>query len=184
MDVVRSAIDGLGGRMEVANEKGRGFGIRLVLPLTTATTQVLLVRCDTTVTAIQVGMVEQVLRYSQKDLAQAYEKGTVVYSQEQLNFFWAGLLFGGSEQTKEVQQKTVSVVIVRSAGRRLAIHVDEVLNNQEVIVKNLGPQLSQLPGLTGVTILPSGDVVFIYNPVALALVYAEKFKANQSHHSK
>ncbi len=179
MDVVRSAIDGLGGRMEVANEKGRGFGIRLVLPLTTATTQVLLVRCDTTVTAIQVGMVEQVLRYSQKDLAQAYEKGTVVYSQEQLNFFWAGLLFGGSEQTKEVQQKTVSVVIVRSAGRRLAIHVDEVLNNQEVIVKNLGPQLSQLPGLTGVTILPSGDVVFIYNPVALALVYAEKFKANQ-----
>lgn len=179
MDVVRSAIDGLGGRMEVANEKGRGFGLRLVLPLTTATTQVLLVRCDTTVTAIQVGMVEQVLRYSQKDLAQAYEKGTVVYSQEQLNFFWAGLLFGGSEQTKETQQKTVSVVIVRSAGRRLAIHVDEVLNNQEVIVKNLGPQLSQLPGLTGVTILPSGDVVFIYNPVALALVYAEKFKANQ-----
>lgn len=179
MDVVRSAIDGLGGRMEVANEKGRGFGLRLVLPLTTATTQVLLVRCDTTVTAIQVGMVEQVLRYSQKDLAQAYEKGTVVYSQEQLNFFWAGLLFGGSKQTKETQQKTVSVVIVRSAGRRLAIHVDEVLNNQEVIVKNLGPQLSQLPGLTGVTILPSGDVVFIYNPVALALVYAEKFKANQ-----
>lgn len=179
MDVVRSAIDALGGRMEVANEKGRGFGLRLVLPLTTATTQVLLVRCENTITAIQVGMVEQVLRYSQKELSTAYEKGTVVYSQEQLNFYWAGVLFGGSQQSNETNQKTVSVVIVRSAGRRLAIHVDEVLNNQEVIVKNLGPQLSQLPGLTGVTILPSGDVVFIYNPVALALVYAEKLKVKQ-----
>lgn len=179
MDVVRSAIDALGGRMEVANEKGRGFGLRLVLPLTTATTQVLLVRCENTITAIQVGMVEQVLRYSQKELLSAYEKGTVVYSQEQLNFYWAGVLFGGSQQTNETNQKTVPVVIVRSAGRRLAIHVDEVLNNQEVIVKNLGPQLSQLPGLTGVTILPSGDVVFIYNPVALALVYAEKLKVKQ-----
>lgn len=179
MDVVRSAIDALGGRMEVANEKGRGFGLRLVLPLTTATTQVLLVRCENTITAIQVGMVEQVLRYSQKELSSAYEKGTVVYSQEQLNFYWAGILFGGSQQSNETNQKTVSVVIVRSAGRRLAIHVDEVLNNQEVIVKNLGPQLSQLPGLTGVTILPSGDVVFIYNPVALALVYAEKLKVKQ-----
>jgi chemotaxis protein histidine kinase CheA/ActR/RegA family two-component response regulator len=179
MDVVRSAIDALGGRMEVANEKGRGFGLRLVLPLTTATTQVLLVRCENTITAIQVGMVEQVLRYSQKELLTAYEKGTVTYSQEQLNFYWAGALFGGSKLSNEANQKTVSVVIVRSAGRRLAIHVDEVLNNQEVIVKNLGPQLSQLPGLTGVTILPSGDVVFIYNPVALALVYAEKLKVKQ-----
>jgi chemosensory pili system protein ChpA (sensor histidine kinase/response regulator) len=180
MDVVRSAIDALGGRMEVANEKGRGFGLRLVLPLTTATTQVLLVRCENTITAIQVGMVEQVLRYTQKELLNAYEKGSVVYSQEQLNFYWAGVLFGGSKLSSEKNLKTVPVVIVRSAGRRIAIHVDEVLNNQEVIVKNLGPQLSQLPGLTGVTILPSGAVVFIYNPVALALVYAEKLIVKQN----
>lgn len=180
MDVVRSVIDGLGGRMEVANEKGKGFGVRLILPLTTATTQVLLVRCDQTITAIQVGMVEQVLRYSQQELQAAYQKATVTYAQDTLQFYWAGTLFGGTAQSSETHQKAASVVIVRSAGRRLAMHVDEVLNNQEVIVKNLGPQLSQLPGLTGVTILPSGNVVFIYNPVALALVYAEKLKAKSS----
>jgi chemosensory pili system protein ChpA (sensor histidine kinase/response regulator) len=54
------------------------------------------------------------------------------------------------------------------------MHVDEVLGNQEVVVKHLGPQLSRLPGLTGMSVLASGVVVLIYNPVALASVYGEK----------
>jgi chemosensory pili system protein ChpA (sensor histidine kinase/response regulator) len=55
----------------------------------------------------------------------------------------------------------------------VAVHVDEVLGNQEVVVKNLGPQLSRMPGLTGMSVLASGAVVLIYNPVALATVYGE-----------
>jgi chemosensory pili system protein ChpA (sensor histidine kinase/response regulator) len=51
------------------------------------------------------------------------------------------------------------------------MHVDEVLGNQEVVVKNLGPQLARLPALTGMSVLASGAVVLIYNPVALATVY-------------
>ena len=66
------------------------------------------------------------------------------------------------------------MVIFRSAGQRVAAHVDEVLGNQEVVVKNLGPQLARLPGLTGLSVLASGAVVLIYNPVALASVYGEQ----------
>ena len=44
----------------------------------------------------------------------------------------------------------------QSAQQRIALHVDEVLGNQEVVVKNLGPQLSRLPGLAGITLLASG----------------------------
>ena len=44
------------------------------------------------------------------------------------------------------------------------MHVDEVLGNQEVVVKNLGPQMARLPGLAGMTVLASGAVVLIYNP--------------------
>ena len=57
------------------------------------------------------------------------------------------------------------------------MHVDEVLGNQEVVVKNLGPQLSRLPGLAGMTVLASGAVVLIYNPVALTQVYGEQARA-------
>ena len=59
----------------------------------------------------------------------------------------------------------------------MALHVDEVLGNQEVVVKNLGPQLARLPGLTGMSVLASGAVVLIYNPVALANVYGDEVRA-------
>jgi chemosensory pili system protein ChpA (sensor histidine kinase/response regulator) len=62
-------------------------------------------------------------------------------------------------------------VVIRSAAQRVALHVDEVVGNQEVVVKNVGPQLARLPGLAGVTLLPSGKVALIYNPVALATLY-------------
>jgi chemosensory pili system protein ChpA (sensor histidine kinase/response regulator) len=52
-----------------------------------------------------------------------------------------------------------------------------VLGNQEVVVKNLGPQLSRLPGLAGITLLPSGAVTLIYNPVALATLYGDMARA-------
>jgi chemosensory pili system protein ChpA (sensor histidine kinase/response regulator) len=55
--------------------------------------------------------------------------------------------------------------------------VDEVLGNHEVVVKNLGPQLSRLPGLAGMTLLASGTVALIYNPVALATVYGDTARA-------
>ena len=53
------------------------------------------------------------------------------------------------------------LVLVRSAAQSVALHVDEVIGNQEVVVKNLGPQLSRLPGLAGITLLPSGAVAMI-----------------------
>jgi chemosensory pili system protein ChpA (sensor histidine kinase/response regulator) len=57
------------------------------------------------------------------------------------------------------------------------LHVDEVLGNQEVVVKNLGDQLARLPGLAGVTLLTSGSPALIYNPVALAAVYGTTARA-------
>jgi chemosensory pili system protein ChpA (sensor histidine kinase/response regulator) len=52
-----------------------------------------------------------------------------------------------------------------------------VLANQEVVVKNLGPQLSRVPGLVGMTLLPSGLPALIYNPVALATLYGDAARA-------
>jgi chemosensory pili system protein ChpA (sensor histidine kinase/response regulator) len=78
-----------------------------------------------------------------------------------------------SGRSSEPSSKAHPVLIFRSAAQRLAVHVDEVLGNQEVVVKNLGPQLSRLPGLAGMSVLASGAVVLVYNPVALATVYGE-----------
>ena len=56
----------------------------------------------------------------------------------------------------------------------MAMQVDEVFGNREVVVKNLGAQMACLPCLAGVSVLASGAVALIYNPVALASVYGEQ----------
>jgi chemosensory pili system protein ChpA (sensor histidine kinase/response regulator) len=85
-------------------------------------------------------------------------------------FFWFGsLLQQGLFGT--VEGKTANIVIVRSAAQHVALHVGQILGNQEVVVKNLGPQLVRLPGLAGMSLLATGQMVLIYNPVALATVY-------------
>ena len=58
--------------------------------------------------------------------------------------------------------------------------MDEVLGNREVVVKNMGPQLSRLPGLAGITVLPSGETTLIYNPIALAKVYGDAVRKTQA----
>jgi chemosensory pili system protein ChpA (sensor histidine kinase/response regulator) len=68
-------------------------------------------------------------------------------------------------------------VLVRSAQGALALHVDEVVGNQEVVVKNLGAQLNRVPGLAGISLLASGEVALIYNVVALADWYGADAQA-------
>jgi chemosensory pili system protein ChpA (sensor histidine kinase/response regulator) len=142
-----------------------------MLPLTTAVTQVVMVRAGALTMGVPSNLVEVVRRVSVAELSTAYESGTLTVAGEEVPFYWAGALLQASPRSLEGQSKTLPVVIFRSAAQRVAMHVDEVLGNQEVVVKNLGPQLSRLPGLAGMSMLASGAVALIYNPVALAAVY-------------
>lgn len=177
MDVVRSEVNALGGRIETTTERGRGTSFKLVLPLTTAVTQVVMVRSGKLSIGVPANLVELVRRASQKEVELAYNSGSFEFAGEQLPFFWSGALLQSSPRSNEPQGKTLPVVVFRSAAQRVAVHVDEILGNQEVVVKNLGPQLSRLPGLAGMTVLASGAVVLIYNPVALTQVYGAQARA-------
>lgn len=183
MDVVRAEVNALGGRIETTTQQGRGTSFKLVLPLTTAVTQVVMVRSGKLAIGVPANLVELVRRGSQKEVQQAYNAGTFEFAGEQLPFFWSGALLQSSPRSNEPQTKTLPVVIFRSAAQRVAVHVDEVLGNQEVVVKNLGPQMSRLPGLAGMTVLASGAVVLIYNPVALAQVYGAQARALGADHA-
>ncbi len=177
MDVVRAEVNALGGRIETSSVSGQGARFKLVLPLTTAVTQVVMMRCGDQTIGVPSNVVELVRRASAKELQQAYNSGVFDFGGEPVPFFWSGALLQSSRRSHEAQGKTLPVVIFRSASQRVAVHVDEVLGNQEVVVKNLGPQLSRLPGLAGMTVLASGAVVLIYNPVALASVYGERARS-------
>jgi len=59
-------------------------------------------------------------------------------------------------------------VLLKSGQNVAAVHVDEMVGNQEVVVKNIGPQLARVSGIAGATVLGTGEVVLIINPVQLA----------------
>jgi len=174
MDVVRSEVNALGGRIETSTQAGRGTSFKLVLPLTTAVTQVVMVRSGALSIGVPANLIEIVRRASAKEVQQAYNSGSFDFGGEHIPFFWSGALLQSSQRSAEPQARTLPIVVFRSAAQRVAVHVDEVLGNQEVVVKNLGPQLARLPGLAGMTVLASGAVVLIYNPVALSAVYGEQ----------
>jgi chemosensory pili system protein ChpA (sensor histidine kinase/response regulator) len=177
MDVVRAEVNALGGRIETSTQEGSGTTFKLVLPLTTAVTQVVMLRVGNFTVGVPSNLVETVLRTPVAVLEQAYARDAFEINGQTIPFFWAGALLQVSAQSHEAVGKTRSVAVFRSAGQRLAMHVDEILGNREVVVKNLGPQLAQLPGLAGMSVLASGAVALIYNPVALAAVYGEQARA-------
>ena len=179
MDVVRADVAALGGRIETHSTPGQGTSFKLVLPLTTAVTHVVMLRAGGTSIGVPSNLVELVQRVSAAELDVAYANQQYLFAGAPVPFYWAGALLQSSARSEASGSKTHAIVVVRSAAQRVALHVDEVLGNQEVVVKNLGPQLSRLPGMAGISVLASGAVALIYNPVALAAVHGDQARAMQ-----
>jgi chemosensory pili system protein ChpA (sensor histidine kinase/response regulator) len=174
MDVVRSEVNALGGRIETASAPGQGASFRLLLPLTTAVTQVVMLRSGAVTVAVPATLIEIVRRATPTEVAEAYAGGSYIFGDKALPFFWLGALLQAGGRSQEAAPRTMHVVVIKSAQQRIALHIDEILGNQEVVVKNLGAQLARVPGLVGITLLASGAPALIYNPVALATLYGDQ----------
>jgi chemosensory pili system protein ChpA (sensor histidine kinase/response regulator) len=166
MDVVRNEIASIGGRVDIATTRGSGTTFTVYLPLTLAVTQTVIVRAGTNVLAVSSAMVEQVLRVKADALAGLYEKAVIESQGRSYPLYYLQHLLGARGAT-EIQTYN-SVLLLRSGIQRIALHVDELLGNQEIVVKNIGPQLSRVPGVGGATVMADGRIVLIVNPVQLA----------------
>jgi chemosensory pili system protein ChpA (sensor histidine kinase/response regulator) len=166
MDVVRNEITAVGGRVDIVTSHGHGTTFTVYLPLTLAVTQAVLVRSSSTVLAISSVMVEQVLRLKAEALAQSYEARAITFQDRTYPLHHGRQLLGHADAT-EIQPYN-SVLLLRSGIQRIALHVDELVGNQEIVVKAIGPQLSRVPGVVGATVLADGAIVLIMNPVLLA----------------
>ncbi|MFN3861893.1 MAG: Hpt domain-containing protein [Roseateles sp.] len=176
MDVVRAEVGTLGGSIEIKSAAGQGTSFLLRLPLTTALTQIVLLKSGEQVVAVPAALMESVQRVPVEAVEAAYATGKLQHGGVELPFYWLGGLLGEAGRG-HTHGRHAPVVMVRSAQAALALHVDEVVGNQEVVVKNLGPQLNRVPGLAGISLLASGDVALIYNVVALADWYGADAQA-------
>ena len=167
MDVVRNEIATLGGRVEVMATSGQGTRFVLTLPLTLAVAQAVMVRAGGRLWALPAPMVEQVQQVKSQALLDIYIQRKVDWQGRTYPFHYLPRLLGDTAHNPETKRYN-SILLLRSGQNHAAVHVDEMVGNQEVVVKNIGPQLARVSGISGATVLGTGEIVLIINPVQLA----------------
>ena len=168
MDVVRAEVAGLGGRIDVDSTTGKGSCFTVHLPVSLAVTQVVLLEIEGGKFAVQSALVEQIVQMKPEALTEAYQAQRLEIAGERVPFYFLGSLLE-IPGVKPVAQRVAPVVVLRAGATRIALHVDTVVPNQEVVIKHIGPQLARLAGVAGATVLGNGDIVLILNPVQLAM---------------
>ncbi len=168
MDAVKRAVESAGGSIEIDSTLGHGTRIRLHLPLTVAVVNLLLVGVGTEILGLPIakvlGVVEErpsKLSFSQQHPLLAFGTGMVpVHPLATLLELPAGV---------STDDASRFFVVVEGDEGRVALEVDRLLGQEEVVLKALTKPLDQVPGLAGVTILGNGRPVFILDVIRLAL---------------
>ncbi|AYH45387.1 Hpt domain-containing protein [Azoarcus sp. DN11] len=167
MDVVKSETAAVGGRIDIRATRGAGTEFRIYLPLTLAVTQALLVSAAGRTFAIPSSMVAQVMELKAGALQELRAAGGADWQDMHFTYRYLPRLLGDATSQPE-EQRFNWVLLLRAGAQTLALHVDALRGNQEIVVKNAGPQLARVVGISGATVLGDGEIVLILNPVALA----------------
>ena len=167
LDVVRNDISSLGGRIDMSSEAGKGAVFNIYLPITQSVAQVLTVRAGEDVYAVPVAMIEQAQKIKRDDLLAAYAEGKIKWNDVSYPFHHLAKLLDHQEHQLE-ELPYASVLLLRSGVHTVALHVDDVIGNREVVMKEMGPQLARVPGIVGATVTGEGSIVLIINPVLIA----------------
>lgn len=166
MDIVRRDIESLSGHIEVETHPGQGTTFRLRLPLTLATFRGLLVGCGQTTYAVPLSYVRETL-LAQGDEMHMVGGRQVMHLRARdmvLPVIWLDEALGGREREGEPRIPSYVVVVRASdseSDRPVALAVDRLIDQQDIVVKSLGGFLGRTQGVAGASILGDGQVVLI-----------------------
>ena len=166
LDVVRNDISGLGGRVELSSEYGKGTIFTVNLPVTLSVAQVLVVRSGTSTYALPVGIIEQAQKIKRQDLLDAYQAEKIVWADKDYPIYYLANLLDHQKHLPESHAYN-SVLLLRVGSFNIALHVDEIIGNQEAVMKPIGAQMARVPGIVGATVTGDGSIMLIINPIQL-----------------
>ena len=161
MDVVRQNIRALGGRIDIASQLGRGSTFTLILPLTLAILDGLTVRVGAETFVFPLASVLESFQCLPGDIRTVKGDREVISLRGEfipvmrLQRILEGVGTAGSAEGR------VLLVLVESEGKRAAMAVDELLGQQQVVIKSLETHYRRVEGISGATILGDGRVVLI-----------------------
>lgn len=169
MDVVKRNIEKLRGKVEIITEPGKGTTFRIRLPLTTAIIDGLVVRVGGDRFILPSNSVQMALRPTKAGITTVHGHGEVFDHRGRIvpiRRLHRQFRISGAVEHPEAG----ILVIMETNDRVTALLVDELVGKQEVVVKNLGGYLSNLPGIAGGAILGDGNIALILDPVSLIAV--------------
>ena len=180
--IVREKVEKLGGTVAVETVPETGTTFRIVLPLTVATFRGLLVRLGEPLFVLPTMHVERVMRLPREAIKTVENRETISLEGKAVSLSRLTDVLGlpptqGAADFSEL----LPMVVLTAGGTRIAFLVDEVVGEQEVLLKGFGRQLARVRNVAGATVLGNGRVAPILN-VADLLKSAAKFSASASGH--
>ena len=166
--IVREKVEKLGGMVSVETKPDAGTTFRSTLPVTFATFRGTLVRVNDRVFVMPTTFVERAARIKKEEIRTVENRETIPLDGQVLPLVHlSDALQLPRKSTNGNPGDTASVVILGSAEKRIAFLVDDLLNEQEVLVKTLGKQLSRVQNVAAATVLGTGQVVPVLNVLDL-----------------
>ena len=159
--IVREKVEKLGGSISFESEPQRGTLFRIVLPLSVATFRGILVRVADRLFVLPAIHVERAVRAKREEVATVQNREIIDLNGRSVALARLGTVLELDGEATLPEQ--LQAVVVTVGEQSVAFVVDEVLNEREVLMKRMGPQLSRVRNIAGATLLGSGKVVPILN---------------------
>ncbi len=169
MDVVRRNIEQLRGKVEITSQPGRGTTFTIHLPLTLAIIDGMIVRVGRERYIIPTVAIEQSLRPRAEQITNVQGRGEILNVRGQLvPLIQLGALFGLTGWTNPAE---AMVVVARCEDRLIGLVVNDLLGQQQVVIKSLGERFRHVRGISGAAILGDGRVGLILEMPGLAWLH-------------
>ena len=159
--IVEEKAQKLGGSVDVKNLKDGGALFSITLPLLIATYRGVLIRSSEQYFIIPASTVERVVQIESEMIKTVEDKDVVVLEKRILPLHSLYDLLNPEGNRGENLEKKLSIVVLEFSNNTIALHVDEIVTEQEVLVKDLGRQLKRVKNIAGSTILANGKMAFI-----------------------
>jgi two-component system chemotaxis sensor kinase CheA len=163
--IVREKVEKLDGTVLVKTEPRRGTTFTMLLPLTLSAFRGILVRLGEQQFVVPAARVASVARIVLNAVKTVENRETVRLGDETLSFVrLADVLEIPQKGEKGEAPEVVRLFVLANSGQRIAFGVDDIVGEQEILVKSLGRQLSRVRNISGATVLGTGKVAAILNP--------------------
>ncbi|OIQ55596.1 chemotaxis protein CheA [Neomoorella thermoacetica] len=159
MDIVRNHIEKINGTIDIRTTPGKGTCFTIKLPLTLAINRSLLVHVDGRVYAFPLANVVEIIDVTPDSIQHVHRQQVAVVRGRVLPLIYLGQALGLA--TPIPAADTYAVVIVGLAEKQVGFIVDDLIGEQEIVIKSLGNFIGKIPGIAGATIMGDGSVALI-----------------------